>query len=222
MAARILHQPIVGSEKFERWTVLAPAESKYYFDKSKSESIEHRRWLCRCDCGADRVVSEMSLRRKVSKSCGCLQREVASATTSTHRASMTREYRVWLAMTARCRNQNNSRYESYGGRGIKVCERWLSFENFLSDMGLRPSDHHSLDRIKNDLGYFAGNCRWALPHEQMTNRRNTRFVSVNGKDVPLATLAKQYAIPANTLRARILKGWELQTALTAPVRPKAR
>lgn len=135
----------------------------------------------------------------------------------------TPEYKAWEAMKARCLNRNNSRFDSYGGRGITVCDRWLhSFENFLADVGMRPSARHSLDREKNHLGYSPENCRWALPHTQMTNRSVTRFVEVNGQSVPLATLAKQNGIPANTLRFRILKGWPLDEALSKPVRPKAK
>ena len=131
------------------------------------------------------------------------------------------EYCAWKAMRARCLNPRNKRFAQYGGRGIKVCDRWKDFKNFLADMGLRPSARHSIDRIDNDRGYEPGNCRWALPHQQMTNRSMTRFVVVDGQSVPLATLARQHGIPLNTLRFRVLAGWDIKRALTQPVRPKA-
>lgn len=135
----------------------------------------------------------------------------------------TPEYSAWKSMFARCLNPKNPRFPAYGGRGITICDRWRAgFSAFLEDMGRKPSSRHSLDRVDNELGYTPENCRWALPHEQMTNRSMTRFVEVGGENIPLATLAKEHGIPANTLRFRILKGWPLHEALTRPVRPKAR
>lgn len=219
MAARILPLLSVGS-RFGRWLVIDRAASRFYGRK------EQRRWQCRCECGIERDVSELSLKNGSSISCGCYNRERSIAKHTRHGEVLggrpTPEYHTWQAMLERCRNPRNKRYADYGGRGISVCERWLSFENFLSDMGRRPSARHSLDREKNELGYSPENCRWALPHTQMTNRRNTRFVEIGGQLIPLADLAKQYEIPANTLRFRILKGWDLQEALTKPVRPKAK
>lgn len=219
MAARILPLVSVGS-RFGRWLVVGQAESRLYGAK------EQYRWSCRCDCGVERDVLQLSLKNGSSTSCGCFNREVSARAHTTHGATAghkkSPEYKAWSAMHERCQNPRNKRYGDYGGRGIKVCERWKSFENFLADMGERPSVRHSLDREKNDLGYDAGNCRWALPHTQMTNRSVTRFVEIEGQSVPLATLAKQYDIPANTLRFRILKGWPLDEALSKPVRPKAK
>lgn len=222
MAARIIHQPVLAGSKFGRWTVLSAAESRFYSDKTKKAQVEHRMWNCACDCGTLKAVTELSLNSGKSASCGCLAREIFSSVNKTHGRSSTVEYKTWQAMLDRCRNPRNKRYADYGGSGIAVCERWTTFENFLSDMGERPSARHSLDREKNHLGYSPENCRWALPHTQMTNRSITRFVEVDGQQVPLATLAQQSGIPANTLRFRILKGWPLQEALTKPVRPKAK
>lgn len=131
------------------------------------------------------------------------------------------EYHVWKALRARCYNPKNPRFEDYGGRGIKVCDRWRhDFSAFLADMGRRPPGC-SIERKNNDLGYDPDNCRWATSAEQMINRRNTRMVDYHGEIIPLATLTKRFKIPANTLRARVLANWDIDEALSMPVRPKA-
>lgn len=226
MAAHIIHESICIDGQYGRWTVLSSAEPRLYFDKSKGKQTAQRQWLCACQCGTVRNVSELSLKNGKSVSCGCFNREASIAANTTHGeiigGKKTPEYQTWQAMLDRCRNPRNKRYADYGARGIVVCDRWDLFENFLEDMGRRPSARHSLDREKNHLGYSPENCRWALPHTQMTNRSVTRFVDVDGKQVPLATLAQQHGIPANTLRFRILKGWPLEDALSKPVRPKTK
>lgn len=216
--------PISEGAKFGRWTVLSKASSTVY--ASGKYIAEHRRWSCKCECGNIRDVSEGSLKNGKSKSCGCLQKELSANNHKKHGETFggvkSVEYKTWQAMLARCGNENNPRYSKYGGRGIKVCDRWKNFDLFLLDMGRRPTDNHSIDRIDNNQGYCRENCRWSLPHEQMTNREITRFVDVDAGKVPLATIAKQYGIPANTLRFRILKGWPLEKALRQPVRQKAK
>lgn len=199
-----------------RWTVVEKSHQTMTGKSRKKQAY----WSCRCLCGAVRNVSQHSLRQGTSKSCGCLNREASSIKHTQHGGYKTSEYKTWQAMLSRCRNQNNPRFSQYGGRGISVCDRWLEYETFLKDMGKRPTKSHSLDRINNDEGYKIENCRWSLPHEQMTNRTITRFVEIDGIKVPLATLAKRYKIPANTLRFRILKGWPIEKALTQPVRVK--
>lgn len=205
--------------KIGRWTVLEPSEPKHYGKRIKPS------WLCVCECGSHGVVTDFSLSRGASNSCGCLQREIAKTFKVTHGETLgggkSPEYKAWCAMRERCNNPANKRYESYGGRGITVCDEWTSFDNFLLDMGRRPTSRHSLDRINNNMGYSPGNCRWALPHEQMTNRNITRFIEIDGVSVPLATVSKDCGIPANTLRARILKGWPTDRAVNEPVRRKA-
>lgn len=132
----------------------------------------------------------------------------------------TPEYKARQAMKERCKNKNNSRFSKYGGRGISFCDRWEIFNNFLLDMGRRPSNRHSLDRIDNDGNYEPANCRWALPHVQMTNRSITQFVRVGVDLIPVATLAKNNGIPANTLRFRLKNGWDISRAISEPIRAK--
>lgn len=130
-------------------------------------------WACICKCGAETAVRGSNLRNGNTKSCGCFQRERASESTSTHRLTKSPEYRSWASMIARCENPKYHHFHRYGGRGIRICERWRnSFELFLSDMGPRPSLKHSLDRKDNDGNYEPGNCRWATAKEQRLNRSN--------------------------------------------------
>lgn len=133
------------------------------------------KWSCVCDCGSFVAVLGPELRRDRVRSCGCLNNEVRSLTArktfTKHGMSDSQAHRQWRGMLARCRNPNNHKFKDYGGRGIKVCERWLVFENYLSDMGLRPSPVHSIDRIDVDGDYEPSNCRWATPKEQAANKR---------------------------------------------------
>ena len=128
-------------------------------------------WLCRCDCGQERVISASNLQSGHTTSCGCEQRRATSDANATHRQSHTSEHNTWCWMKDRCCNPNNANYPHYGGRGIKICERWLnSFENFFADMGKRPAGC-SIDRYPNNDGnYEPGNCRWATRSEQGRNR----------------------------------------------------
>lgn len=143
------------------------------------------RFRCKCDCGNVCEVTSSRLSNGHTRSCGCLifetltrngfaskrHGESKSNAKAGFRAA-TPEYRIWDAMKARCCNLNNKHFKNYGGRGIRVCDRWLdSFANFLADVGRRPSPNHSIDRINNDGNYEPGNVRWATRHEQNLNKR---------------------------------------------------
>lgn len=127
-----------------------------------------RFWLCSCDCGASVESISTNLMSGNTRSCGCLKTDLLS----THRKSSTPEYRVWAGMVQRCTNPRSDRYGDYGGRGITVCEQWLSsFETFLSDMGIRPGPDYSIDRINNESSYSKSNCKWSTRSEQQKNKR---------------------------------------------------
>ncbi len=129
-------------------------------------------WFCLCACGKLTEVFTGQLRSGMSKSCGCLARELASARETTHGCSDSKIYLVWQAMKNRCYNPKQRAYPYYGGRGIKVCDRWRnSFEAFMADVGLPPTDKHQIDRINNNGNYEPGNVKWSTRSEQMLNRR---------------------------------------------------
>ena len=129
-------------------------------------------WRCKCACGSETVKLGYNLKNGHTASCGCraMRWRKSGDMNRSHGMRRTRTYRIWTGMVSRCTNPNHQAYSFYGGRGITVCERWLKFENFHSDMGEAPPDR-SIDRINNDGGYEPGNCRWATSTEQRWNRR---------------------------------------------------
>jgi len=153
---------------------------------------EPRRWLCRCICGVEKMIRTSHLTTGAVVSCGCWRLEQSAARAWTmnlkHGASVggrpTPEYRCWASIKRRCTDSNDRSYPSYGGRGIDVDPRWLgAFEPFLADVGERPTDKHSLDRIDNDRGYWPDNVRWASRVEQANNRRRAKAPKLTSQQV---------------------------------------
>lgn len=139
----------------------------------------------------------------------------------THGLSYTPEYRAWQQMRLRCTNPQHAAWADYGGRGITVCERWLtSPAAFLADMGPKPSPAHELDRIDNDGGYHPGNCRWVLRKQNDRNRRSNRHLEHQGERRTIAEWSERSGVPVDTLSYRLKAGWSVSAALTTPVRPK--
>lgn len=146
----------------------------------KLASSTKRRWWCHCDCGKEVEVLAGSLLNDRTKSCGCLRVTTSRLTLTTHGLSKTPTYKIWKYMIKRCRNKACKAYVDYGGRGIAVCARWMEFENFLTDMGERPSIDHSMERRDNSGNYELSNCEWA---SRATQSRNRRMSSINKSGV---------------------------------------
>lgn len=167
-----------------------------------------RFWLCACNCGNFTTVKGSELRGQGTRSCGCLAVERAT-THGDSGKNRSPEYRAWAKIKTRCYNAKQSHWPYYGGRGIQVCERWRGqngFENFLTDMGRRPSDKHSIERDDVNGNYESDNCRWATKKEQAGNRRNTLYVVVDGKKIPLKSACVEAGVNYYSARARLKKG----------------
>lgn len=174
-------------------------------------------WLCFCECGTECEVVLGHLINGRSKSCGCLSRELARDRLITHGMSDTPLYMVWVNMNRRCRDSNATDYEFYGGRGIKVCERWRSFENFYADMGELPKGK-TIDRINNDSDYTPENCKWSTHKQQARNRRSNLVLTHNGKTMCATDWAEKVGMKPCTLYTRLHSGWPVDRALTEAVR----
>lgn len=133
------------------------------------------------------------------------------------RTAVSRTYQSWMAMKARCLNPRVKDFARYGGRGITLCDRWLDFNNFLADMGVRPLGM-SIERRKNDKGYSPENCYWATLHQQGCNRRTSRLLTVNGITDNLYNWTRKLGIHRSTVEQRLAKGWSDKDALLTPVR----
>ena len=184
-----------------------------------------RTWGCRCRCGNYTILRTSVLKSGRTKSCGCLFREFLETGRLNYRKHgkyKTPEYGAWAQMKSRCLNKKSRIYPSYGGRGIKICERWITFEQFFEDMGKRPSPDHSIERLNNNANYCPDNCCWATRKEQMRNRSVTAYVNWNGKLIALADLADRYQLNLRTVRSRLRSGWAVEKVFKTPARKYVR
>lgn len=173
-----------------------------------------RRVRCRCDCGNEITPLLSNVLDGNTKSCGCEKRR--GGRNATHRQSKTKLYRVWSMMKDRCANPRSKRFAYYGGRGIRVCDRWRnSFEAFVADMGEPPFDGATLDRIDIDGHYEPGNVRWATWREQALNRRPS--YEYRGRQMTWSELVAASGLRPVTLRKRIESGWTIERAVETPV-----
>lgn len=191
-------QKLIG-EQFGRWTIV--------------EAIPHGFSKCVCICGNYKTLRTSHLLRGASKSCGCYARDVTIKRKLVHGQSYTATYRIWCSMRSRCSDKNSPKYKDYGGRGITVCERWNSYENFLEDMGEKPQGM-SIDRINNAGSYDPTNCRWATSKEQGSNKRNNKYIKFNGETKTASEWSRVYGLSLTTLNRRIDQGWPVEIALT--------
>ena len=137
-----------------------------------------------------------------------------------HGMSSTPEYLTWSRMIGRCYSPQRRDYERWGGRGIRVEERWHTFENFFADMGLKPTPQHSLERLDNAGHYGPENCIWATPKQQARNRRNNRLLTHQGETLPIAEWADRTGINRKCIQMRLRRGWSVGDALSLPTEPR--
>lgn len=169
-------------------------------------------WLCRCKCGAERTVGGADLRKGTSTSCGCRNYGMLGQLRRTHGETGTRLYVTWQNMRRRCETPGGYSYQYYGGRGIRVCDEWQSFEAFREwAVGSGYADNLTIDRIDNDKGYTPDNCRWA---DKLTQSRNRRFVERVPDGRAATEAAEANGIPARTYRMRRSMGWSVERATT--------
>lgn len=186
-----MSQPVeIAGERFGRMVVIGEAPR----DKSNRSRV-----VCRCDCGVTKTVYLGNLRQGRTQSCGCFHQEMRGLVRLKHghaciakNQKTTRTYNSWASLIQRCTNPNRPDSHNYGGRGITVCERWKSFENFLADMGERP-ENTSIDRINVNGNYEPSNCCWATASEQNGNQRRSAVEKVF--DIPAANSTKNEAAP---------------------------
>lgn len=199
----------------------------------KNEKRKCLMWKCDCDCGQTTILPTNSLIGGCpTLSCGCLQKEAsrkAGKDSAVKRAKnfsgnfiyngCVREhtnYNSWFSMIQRCTNLSAKKFHLYGGRGIKVCERWsgeLGFENFVNDMGERPSKNHSIDRIDVNGDYCPENCRWATRKEQENNKRNNNRVVLDGKPITVTQLCEMIAVNRNSIYQLLKRGVDINYIL---------
>lgn len=199
----------LSGKKFGRLTV-----------KSRSINTKYGKaqWLCKCDCGGEKIVMSSSLIIGFTSSCGCLKKESIKTRSITHGLSRTDEYIVWAGIKARCYDINSGAYYGYGGRGISMSGEWRgSFEIFLNDMGKKPSSMHSIERINNNGMYCKENCRWATKKEQARNRRTSKMIEYNGEIRCLSEWCEIFGITWEAHKIRSNKGWSLEKIFNTPL-----
>lgn len=182
-------------------------------------------WLCRCECGKEKIINGADLRNKKIKSCGCLKREKVIERSKKHGDKNTKLYAIFQGIKQRCTNMNSQAYNNYGGRGIK-CE-WVTYEEFKKDMHDSYLEHikehgkkqTTIDRINNNGNYSKENCRWATYKEQANNRRSNRYITFNGRTKTMSQWADFLGIKEYNILYRLNKlNWNIEKALSVPIK----
>jgi len=194
---------LVG-RRFDRLVVLG-------FDSRRGPQKTRLYWLCLCDCGTLTAVQQGNLTSKQVRSCGCLGTEART----THGLSTIPEFKLYHAIKQRCYNKNYKGYERYGGRGVRICRRWMRFENFIADMGRRPSRKHSVERLNNNKGYSPDNCVWTLPHQQTRNTRRNIWITAFGRTQCMQDWTIESGLGQATIKYRIdVRGMSPEEAMS--------
>jgi len=175
-----------------------------------------------CECGNVKKYRLDGIKSGHAKSCGCIAllwaKNLAKQVLTTHNMSRSSEYIIYADIKKRCYNNKYKDFENYGGRGIKVCDRWLKgFENFYKDMGDRPTLNHSIDRIDVNGNYEPLNCRWATQKEQCNNKRNNKKVILNGVEIKLNEYCDKNNLNYQIISSRINSGWSVEKSFLEPM-----
>ena len=214
-------QDLTG-KKFGRLTVIDKAEKHV-----KPSGGTVGRWKCKCDCGNVLVVDTHSLKSGHTQSCGCRKIEMLVEQSTKHGMYRKTVYRTWDSMVQRCENQRHKQYNDYGGRGIKVCDRWRnSFQAFFDDVSILPhfgENGYTLDRMNVNGNYEPTNVRWATKKEQQNNMRSNLLISYNDQTKTLSQWAEELGFKNSTLYSRIVTyGWDIERAMTEAVQQRRR
>ena len=185
---------------------------------------KNAKWLCRCECGNEKIVSQGNLITNHIQSCGCLFKEVHKIGNPKHNLYYTRIYKIWKGMKDRCYLITNQAYERYGGRGITICDEWKNnVENFYNwSMENGYEENLTIDRIDNNKGYSPDNCRWATRLEQQNNTRKNIYYEYNGEKLTLSQLSRKYKIAIPTLYKRLKKFDNVKKAIETPIKNKTK
>ena len=209
-------QKLIG-KKVNRLTVIERAQN-YVSPKGKS----HTMLKCKCDCGEIVVLDKYFVTKGIVKSCGCLQKEVASKMSKKHGMHGTHIYIVWDDMIGRCYRKSNPRYNNYGERGIIVCDEWRQFEQFYEHVSKLPNYNkkgYTLDRIDSDGNYEPNNVRWADNETQANNKTSNHYVTYDGKTQTVTQWAREKGLKPSTLINRLdTLHWNVEKALNTPVK----
>lgn len=180
-------------------------------------------WLCKCDCGNEKVICANKLTTGWTQSCSCLHKEMMARSRFKHghcpKGGNTPEFTAWVGMQNRCHNPKAVNRADYAERGIYVCDRWRGengFVNFLDDVGLKPSPEHSLGRIDNDGPYSPENCRWEDRFQQARNTRRTHRLTHNGVTKTITEWSRDLGLSETGIHTRLKNGWTLERALSTP------
>ena len=194
-------------QRFGRLTVLGKSNTRIYGRQLA--------WDCYCDCGAIKPLQTSVLKSGGTRSCGCLRRECKPPDLTTHGMSHYSGIKTWQGMLSRCNKPTDKDYARYGGRGIKICDRWLDPRNFADDMGDKPAGC-SLDRIDPNGDYCPENCKWATSAEQGANKRNNRKITHDGQTLHLSEWCRRLGVKPSTVLNRLNSGMDPSNALTLP------
>ncbi len=206
-----------AGQKFGRLTVVCFLYNREYVYKNTGRRRNFPYYLCKCDCGKEKIVAKDFLIRKKNgtRSCGCKSKEFLVKMSLSHGQSNTRLFRIWAHIKDRCFNDKNDAYKNYGARGITVCEKWkkdfMSFYNWAMANGYK--ENLTIDRMDNNGNYDPSNCRWITVKEQHRNTRKNVYLSYNGETKCVAEWAEKLGISKETLYGRIKKGWSVERTL---------